>query len=104
MYNDEIYVEYCLEHTHHFSEKCHLPISHLRKKEIVSKLDQGVPVNKIVDSIRSQAQPKPHRDDLVTKTDVRNIKRDFKVKDLEFDSNDLKSVKLMFKSLRGERS
>ena len=97
--NNEIYVEYCLQHSHHFLEKCHLPISNLRKKEIVSKLDQGVPVNKIVDSIRSQAQPELHRDDLVTKKDVRNIKHAFKVKDLEYDSNDLKSVKLMFKSL-----
>ena len=78
VYNDEVYVEYCLEHTHHLFEKCHLPISNLRKKEIISKLDEGVPVEEIVESIRSQAQPEPHRDDLVTKTDVRNIQRHLK--------------------------
>ena len=88
----KVIVDYCSNHTNHEVQLCHLPIQQSIKNEIASKLQEGVAIECILDDVQENIDNQVNREQLLTKQDIHNIKRQFNISSIEKNKNDLVSV------------
>ena len=75
----EVVAEYCLYHDGHKREIAFNQISSEMRSRIARKLAQGVSMNSIMDNIRDTQFGQLTRDHLLTRADLRNIKRQYNI-------------------------
>lgn len=78
-------------HGHNEKELQHIRIPITKKHEIAAKLSQGVTINKILENLRDNIGTDLKRENLITRTDVHNIKFKFNniaIQDDQFYEND----------------
>ena len=91
---DKVDVEYCNYHHNHST----MIIAHTRwipdetRHAIAAQLQNGVSIDKIMDNIRNKVHSTIKREQLVTRMDVQNIKRQYNIECIEKAKNDLLSV------------
>ncbi|XP_076436126.1 uncharacterized protein LOC143275736 [Babylonia areolata] len=91
--------EFCFEHTGHCLKLAHLNISSGLRDFIVGKLTQGHDAKTILDEIRADITH-IDRDMMVTRKDILNIKKQFKISRARRDEDDAKSVYLWVEALK----
>ena len=89
---DKVDVEYCNYHHNHSTEIAHLRIPDDTRHAIAVHLQNGVSINKIMDNNRNKVHSTIKREQLVTRMDVQNIKRQYNIECIEKAKNDLSSV------------
>ena len=72
---NELTVAYVSTHWNHGKELAHLPIPRSVRLKIASQLQQGVPIQGILDRIRDDESDQLGREHLINQQEVRNIRR-----------------------------
>lgn len=85
-------VEACHTHHGHPMELQHIWLSKQGRQEIASKIQQGVPADKILDDIRQSMPNNLHRHHILDKKDINNIQQAYGLKDIQRHPNDQQSV------------
>ena len=98
----EVHAEYCLQHIGHKREIAFNRISSDMRSRIAGKLAQGVSMNSIMDNIRDTQFGQLTRDQLSTRVDLRNIKRQYNINCKEKDSDDASSVLYWVEEMKRE--
>ena len=88
----EVVVKYCLTHHNHDINIGHLRMQHDTRMKIAAQLQQGIPLERIMDNIRENTTKGITREHLVTKQDIHNIKNHYNIQGVMRHSNDLTSV------------
>ena len=94
--------EYCFYHYNHKEELAHLRISEDLRKNIASKLQEGVSEKKILDGIRNNVHGDISREHLVTLQDIQNICQQYNIEGIQRHSNDLQSVKIWVEEMSSQ--
>ena len=87
-----VHAEYCVNHAHEIAI-AHLSIPQGTRLSIASKLQGGVPIDKVLDQVRSDLPDTLGRGHIVNKQDIRNIERQFGVEGKSFNPKD--SLKML---------
>ena len=95
-------VEYCFFHYGHKEELAHLRISEDLRKNIASKLQEGVSEKKILDGIRNNVHGDISREHLVTLQDIQNICRQYNIDGIQRHSSDHQSVKIWVEEMSSQ--
>lgn len=90
--NGTVDVHYCDYHHNHAVKLIHLRIPEQIRLTIAAQLHDGVSMDKIMDSIRDKLYSAIKREQLVTRIDIQNIKRQYNIECLQKAKNDLTSV------------
>ena len=77
----------------------HLRISEDLRKNIASKLQEGVSEKKILDGIRNNIHDDISREHLVTLQDIQNICRQYNIDGIQHHSSDHQSVKIWIEEM-----
>ena len=93
--------EYCFYHYNHKEELAHLRISEDLRKNIASKLQEGVSEKKILDGICNNVHG-DSREHLVTLQDIQNICQQFNIEGIQRHSNDLQRVKIWVEEMSSQ--
>ena len=99
----EVTAEYCLQHVGHRKEIAFSRISNEMRSRIAGKLAQGVSMNSLMDHIRDTHCGPLTRDNLTTRADLRNIKRQYNIDCKQKDSDDANSVLYWVEEMQGEK-
>lgn len=75
-------VEYCYNHLHDIAI-AHLVIPDNVSYTIAAKLQEGIPIDRILDDIRNTVEGQLGREYLINKQDIRNIKAQFEVEGMQ---------------------
>ena len=86
-----IRVEYCETHAHP-TQLGHLPLSEQMRLLIAQKLKDGVTIDKVLDDLRDEIPGTVTRKDIITKQDIRNIKRQYNIGGVQRHKEDQLSV------------
>ena len=97
-----INAEYCFFHYNHKEELAHLRISEDLRKNIASKLQEGVSEKKILDGIRNNVHGDISREHLVTLQDIQNICRQYNIDGIQRHSSDHQSVKIWIEEMSSQ--
>ena len=89
----KVHVEYCDYHHIHTAQLMHLRIADETRTAIAAQLQDGVSIERIMDNIRDKVHNEMKREQLVTRMDILNIKRQYNIECIEKSKNDLFSVK-----------
>ncbi|XP_064465459.1 uncharacterized protein LOC135377038 [Ornithodoros turicata] len=96
-------VKYQSSHLGHDFQLCHTTLSTSEKATIAEKLQEGVTLDAVLDSIRSNLDGSLQRIHLATRQDLHNIMRDFKITYNEkLHENDYVSVALWVAKMKAE--
>ncbi|KAH6932142.1 hypothetical protein HPB50_003045 [Hyalomma asiaticum] len=92
------------EHRGHDFELCHVFLSKSERAAIAAKLQEGVPMDKVLEDARLSMDDKLERINLITKQDLRNIKRDARASGTakRWHGKDYASVQLWVEMMRCE--
>ena len=93
-HTDLIRVELCDTHYDHDKELWDLQISQSKHAEIAGQLSKGIPIDRILNSIRDSVSTKIERIHLLTRNDIVNIEKAYSLKGVECHSNDSMSEAL----------
>ncbi len=85
-------VQCCDYHHSHELKLIHLRIPEKIRQAIAAQLHDGVTIEKIMDNIRDKILTAVTREQLVTRMDIHNIKRQYNIEGIEKSNNDLTSV------------
>ena len=90
--NGHVFVEFNSTHYNHDIELAHLTLTEDIHLQVPAKLQQGVTIEKILDSIRDTVAEKMERKHLISRQDIHNIKRQYNIDGIERHTNDYTSV------------
>ena len=96
----EVDVQYCKTHHNHEVSLGHLRMPNATRMKIVTQLQQGVTIERIMDNIRENTVGGITREHLLTRQDVYNIKNQYNIEGVIRHSNDLCSVRAYVEELR----
>jgi hypothetical protein len=99
-FNGRMDVDACTTHYSHPINLGHLRLSLSTRKEIASKLLQGVTADRIIDDIRSSVQSQFYRVHMLDKKDINNIERCFSLKSMERHVDDATSTRLWVEEIQ----
>ena len=85
-------VQACHTHHGHAIELQHIWLSKHGRQQIASKIQQGVPADKILDDIRQSMPESLHRHHILEKKDIHNIQQAYGLKNVQRHANDQQSV------------
>ena len=85
--NGSVSIQYCPYHIGHSLKLCHLRLSKDLKTQVAGKLAQGLEPQQILDDLRA-TMTDVNRDSLVTKKDITNIRKQFKLSGLQKRSDE----------------
>ena len=77
---DKVDVEYCNYHHNRNTEIAHLRIPDDTRHAIAAQLQNGISIDKIMDNIHNKVHSTIKREQLVTRMDVQNIKRQYNIR------------------------
>ena len=78
----------CLTHYGHECELQHVWITHKNRREIAAKLQQGVPRENILDTIRNSVGDQVLGEHLIDDQNIKNIKKSFGIDTVQRHQND----------------
>ena len=84
----------------HDIELAHLTLTEDIRLQVSAKLQQGVTIEKILDSSRDTVAEKMERKHLISRQDIHNIKRQYNIDGIERHSNDYTSVQAWVKECK----
>ena len=92
----KVSIEYCSTHSSHDAEPYHLPLPTEIKHTISVQLHDGVPIDKILDNIRSKelSNGEIGAEQYLKKQTIRNIQRQLNLDCVTKHANDLLSTRL----------
>ena len=96
----EVSVEMCNHHIHE-KDLCHLRLPESLRKTIAAKLNDGVTISTILDSVRDNVD-KVDREALLCRQDIHNVGHQYNIDGIKLHENDLQSVSLWVDSM-GEK-
>ena len=99
MTTGEVAVQYCSTHNSHSISLGHLRIPSDTRLKIASKLYQGVSIENVLDDIRDKVDTSISREHLVTRQDIRNIKRQYNIGGISRHKDDPISVNAWVKEM-----
>ena len=89
---NKVVLKYCSTHYDHSTQLAHLRLPTSKRMEMAGKLYQGIPIERILDDIYDSVPGKLHREHLVTKQDLHNIKNQYNIEGIMRHANDLTSL------------
>jgi hypothetical protein len=99
-----VIVEVCDYHLHE-SQLAHIPLPESTRHTIAAKLQDGVEIQAILDSIRDGVQGTAiGRSELVNRQDIHNIRHQYNIEGIQYHTNDHSSVQLWVDSLQSSVS
>ena len=96
----DVNVTYCSTHFNHSIELGHIGIPEPIRMKVVSKLQQGVTINRILDDIRESIHGDMTREHLITRQDILNIRRQYNIDGIERHHNDHTSLQVWVEELK----
>ncbi|XP_019853060.1 PREDICTED: uncharacterized protein LOC109582660 [Amphimedon queenslandica] len=95
-------VEICDHHLHE-SQLAHIPLPESTRHMIAAKLQDGVEIQAILDSIRDGVEgAEIGRSELINRQDIHNIRHQYNIEGIQYHSNDHSSVQLWVDNLQSD--
>uniref|UniRef100_A0A0A9Z5T9 C2H2-type domain-containing protein n=1 Tax=Lygus hesperus TaxID=30085 RepID=A0A0A9Z5T9_LYGHE len=100
-HSGKVEVNFVPTHYGHELQLVHVPISSHMRQQVAAKLAANIPKDKVLEDIHNQISGEVRRDDLLTKQDLRNLMRDFKINnEHKFHSDDESNVEFLIDGSR----
>ena len=95
-----VVIDICDTHYSHTLSLGHLYLSNVIRKEIATKLSEGVTIDRILNDVCDNVSTDFKRSHILTKRDIHNIEKAFSLKGLERHTDNATSVALLVEELK----
>lgn len=94
-----VYVEYCKTHHGHITSLAHLRLAEKDRKDIATKINEGISLEHILDTVRDSVGSKFDRIHLLTRRDIKNIEKAFGIQSVQRHKDDATSVHVLLREM-----